>query len=92
MNRSIVAFRQDDEGVWVADLECGHSQHVRHKPPFFPKPWVLAEEGRQARIGTPLDCPQCDAGGETACYAHLLCPECGALLDGGPHTPGCPEG
>jgi hypothetical protein len=28
-------------------------------------------------------------GGESACLAHLLCPECGAVLDGGPHREGC---
>jgi tellurite resistance-related uncharacterized protein len=26
-----------------------------------------------------------DEGGEPACLAHLLCPECGAVLDGGSH-------
>ena len=31
-------------------------------------------------------------GGEAACWAHLLCPECGAVLDGGPHRPGCDGG
>jgi cytochrome c oxidase assembly factor CtaG len=30
-----------------------------------------------------------DVGGEAACYAHLLCPDCGIVLDGGPHRPGC---
>jgi len=30
-----------------------------------------------------------EAGGEPACWAHLLCPECGAVLDGGPHRDGC---
>jgi len=30
-----------------------------------------------------------DRGGETACYAHLVCPECGAVLDGGAHASGC---
>jgi tellurite resistance-related uncharacterized protein len=30
-----------------------------------------------------------EQGGETACWAHLLCPECGAVLDGGPHLDGC---
>lgn len=30
-----------------------------------------------------------EAGGETACWAHLLCPECGAVLDGGSHLDGC---
>jgi tellurite resistance-related uncharacterized protein len=30
-----------------------------------------------------------DQGGETACWAHLLCPECGVVLDGGAHVKGC---
>lgn len=60
MQRAIVSFRRDDEGDWVAGLECGHRQHVRHRPPFRLRPWVEDPEGRQSRIGTPLDCPLCD--------------------------------
>jgi hypothetical protein len=30
-----------------------------------------------------------DEGGESACWAHLLCPECGVVLDGEPHLDGC---
>jgi hypothetical protein len=30
-----------------------------------------------------------DEGGESACFAHLLCPECGAVLDGSEHGPEC---
>ena len=26
--RKIVGFHQDEERHWVADLECGHTQHV----------------------------------------------------------------
>lgn len=33
-----------------------------------------------------------DVGGESSCYAHLLCQECGSVLDGGPHLPGCSRG
>lgn len=29
-----------------------------------------------------------DEGGDSACWAHLLCPECGAVT-GGEHGPGC---
>ncbi|MEP7326441.1 MAG: DUF3565 domain-containing protein, partial [Gemmatimonadota bacterium] len=32
MQRRIASFHQDPESHWVADLECGHSQHVRHDP------------------------------------------------------------
>jgi hypothetical protein len=28
-------------------------------------------------------------GGESACYAHLICPECGTVLDGTGHRDGC---
>jgi hypothetical protein len=33
-----------------------------------------------------------DAGGEAACLAPLLCPECGVVLDGGAHAEGCTSG
>ncbi len=33
--------------------------------------------------------PLGDDGGESSCYAHLLCLECGAVLDGGRHRDGC---
>jgi uncharacterized protein DUF3565 len=34
MQRRIVGYHQDDERHWVAELECGHAQHVRHDPPW----------------------------------------------------------
>ena len=60
MNRAMTGFHQDDAGEWVAELECGHGQHIRHRPPFRLAEWVLHEESRQARIGSPLECPLCD--------------------------------
>ena len=193
MERPIVGYHRDVEGDWVAELGCGHGQHVRHQPPFRLRPWVLDADGRASRLGAPLDCPLCDRaelpeglrhvrttpewdehtvppalrrahrvsagtwgriavhegrlrfladtapvidvvvgagsvqaippgvehevrpvgpvrfsidflavprgavtageeageGGETACWAHLLCPECGVVLDGGPHLGSC---
>ena len=59
MRRRIVGFHQDVESHWVADLECGHTQHVRHEPPWQVRPWVLTPEGRTAMVGTMLDCPRC---------------------------------
>lgn len=186
----MTGFHQDDVGDWVAELECGHNQHVRHRPPFQIREWVTDDESRRARLGAPLDCPLCDRGelpvyvrharnspvwdastmpeglrhrhklgratwgvlhvergtlrfddseipagstrvippgveheveplgdvgfwieflavdreasqggardaeegGDPACWAALLCPECGAVLDGGAHKPGCPGG
>jgi tellurite methyltransferase len=58
--RTIERFRQDDAGDSVAELSCLHGQHVRHRPPFVDRPWVLTEDGRRQRIGTALDCPLCD--------------------------------
>lgn len=58
--RRIVGYHQDEERHWVADLECGHSQHVRHEPPMQMRPWVLTDEGRASRLGMTLDCRLCD--------------------------------
>ena len=33
--------------------------------------------------------PETAPGGESACYAHLVCGECGAVVSEG-HAPGCP--
>jgi hypothetical protein len=60
MNRRIVGFHLDEVGDWVADLECGHSQHVRHNPPWINRPWVVTEEGRTAVLGQYLNCTECD--------------------------------
>lgn len=60
MDRRIQGFHQDDEHHWVAELECGHTQHVRHHPPWQNRPWVLAEESRREHLGSILPCPLCD--------------------------------
>jgi Protein of unknown function (DUF3565) len=56
----IVGFRQDLDQDWIAELECGHTQHVRHAPPWQVRPWVMTPEGRAGRLGTTLPCRQCD--------------------------------
>jgi hypothetical protein len=60
MQQRITGFHRDDEGHWVADLACGHGQHMRHAPPFIERPWVTSEAGRERHIGTAIDCPLCD--------------------------------
>lgn len=60
MERAMIGFHQDGEGHWVADLVCGHTQHVRHQPPFTLRPWVLTPESRAERVGQCLDCLACD--------------------------------
>ena len=62
VERSIAGYHQDDAGDWVAELACGHNQHVRHRPPFQLRAWALDPEGRLGRLGTPLNCPLCDRG------------------------------
>jgi hypothetical protein len=32
--RKILAFRIDENRDWVAELGCGHQQHVPHNPPW----------------------------------------------------------
>jgi tellurite methyltransferase len=58
--RAIVGFQRDAAGVWVADLACGHRQHVRHAPPWQSREWVLSEQGRAAHVGVELPCPSCE--------------------------------
>ncbi len=42
----------------------------------------------QAAVLARLLGPEPEAGGEAACYAHLVCPACGAVVTEG-HAPGC---
>jgi hypothetical protein len=61
VKRRITGFHQDEEGHWVAELECGHTQHVRHQPPWRDREWVLTEASREQFIGTTLNCVECDS-------------------------------
>lgn len=63
MEQAIVGFHQDERQDWVADLACGHGQHVRHLPPLSNRPWVLTAEGRERYMGTVLDCRKCEGEG-----------------------------
>jgi hypothetical protein len=68
----IRGFRLDGDGHWVADLECGHTQHVRHDPPLVSRPWVLTDEGRASQLGSTLPCSECeDDGHEGPSRVHL---------------------
>lgn len=60
MQRAMVGFHQDDEQHWVAELECGHNQHVRHDPPWFNRPWTTTPEGRARTLGGRLECKKCE--------------------------------
>jgi tellurite resistance-related uncharacterized protein len=58
--RRILNFHLDGEGDWAAEMSCFHSRHIRHDPPFKEASWVLDPAGREARVGSDLECPLCD--------------------------------
>lgn len=61
--RRIVGFHMDAEQQWVAELECGHTRHVRHDPPWQVREWVLTESGRHGFLGSELGCVHCASEG-----------------------------
>jgi hypothetical protein len=60
MKRKITGYNKDDKNDWRAELECGHYQHIRHKPPLVSREWVLTEAGRESRLGLEFECKKCD--------------------------------
>ncbi|TWU26238.1 hypothetical protein Pla52o_00910 [Novipirellula galeiformis] len=62
MQQPITGFHTDDQSHWVAELACGHNQHVRHDPPLVSRLWVTTAEGRDSRLGMLLTCKKCDEG------------------------------
>ncbi|MBC3423309.1 MULTISPECIES: DUF3565 domain-containing protein [unclassified Pseudomonas] len=62
----IIGFHQDEEGQWVVELSCGHTQHLRHQPPWQARPWVLDARERTRRIGQAFACGWCAQGADSA--------------------------
>ncbi|GAA5521413.1 DUF3565 domain-containing protein [Aliifodinibius salicampi] len=60
MKQPIIGYHKDEEDDWVAELRCGHNQHVRHNPPWMLRPWVMTLQGRESRLGKELNCKKCD--------------------------------
>ncbi|WP_198673599.1 DUF3565 domain-containing protein [Algibacillus agarilyticus] len=56
----IIGFHQDEIEDWVAELACGHNQHVRHQPPFINREWVITPAGRKSKLGLKLNCKKCE--------------------------------
>ncbi len=52
MDRTIIGFHRDTEGERAAEMDGGHSQHVRHRPPFQIRPWIVDEARRSEHLGT----------------------------------------
>ncbi|WP_273537770.1 DUF3565 domain-containing protein [Pseudomonas sp.] len=55
----LLGFKQDEHGHWIALLSCGHTQHLRHQPPWQSRAWVLDAERRGQQLGQPFDCGWC---------------------------------
>lgn len=60
MKQPITGYHKDKENHWVAQLACGHNQHVRHSPPWVNRPWVTSAVGRESMLGVELDCRKCE--------------------------------
>ena len=75
MYQAIIGFHQDEVGDWVADLACGHTQHVRHQPPWINRPWVITPEGRQQHLGQRLWCKHCAPYGSDAAVGSSRAPK-----------------
>nr|WP_093106938.1 DUF3565 domain-containing protein [Pseudomonas sp. Z003-0.4C(8344-21)] len=59
---TIKGFHQDEEGHWVVELSCGHTQHLRHQPPWQSRAWVLDPAQRIEKTGQPFACGWCAQG------------------------------
>lgn len=62
MKQAIVGYHLDEEDHWVAELACGHNQHVRHNPPWTNRLWVTTQQGRDRMLGHKLNCLKCQRG------------------------------
>ncbi|MFJ4141254.1 DUF3565 domain-containing protein [Pseudomonas sp. NPDC089734] len=58
-NSTVIDFRQDEDGHWIAVLSCGHTQHLRHQPPWQSRAWVLDPEQRKRKTGQGFHCGWC---------------------------------
>jgi hypothetical protein len=51
LETEISGYHKDDKNGWIAELKCGHNQHVRHNPPWTNRPWVETAAGRESMLG-----------------------------------------
>jgi Protein of unknown function (DUF3565) len=57
--KKIIGFHMDENRDWLAELECGHQQYVRHNPPWREHHWVTTAQGRLEHMGQQLPCSAC---------------------------------
>ena len=76
MQQAIIGFHLDEENDWVADLACGHAQHVRHNPPWQNRPWVMTEQGRKEKLGVCIS----NSLSLRSCLVQLLLPASQLIL------------
>lgn len=57
--RRILGFERDAVADWIAQLDCGHRRHIRHRPPWTEYPWIDDEAGRAAKVGAEIECERC---------------------------------
>lgn len=62
MNQPITGYHKDDQNDWVAELRCGHFQHIRHNPPWEVREWTQSPEERDSHLGHLLYCKKCEYG------------------------------
>ena len=62
MQQPVVGYHLDEDRHWVAELACGHFQHVRHDPPWINRPWTQTPAGRADVLGRALACRKCEQG------------------------------
>jgi len=60
VKRRVTGFHKDRVGDWAADLECGHTRHIRHQPPWANRPWLESKSGTEKFIGTEMECKTCE--------------------------------
>ena len=57
--RKIADFHLDEDGEWIAELECGHQQQIRHSPPWTINPWITTPQGRLEHLDRDWPCSDC---------------------------------
>ncbi|KIH85195.1 hypothetical protein UCMB321_0983 [Pseudomonas batumici] len=46
----------------MVELSCGHTQHLRHQPPWQSRAWVLDPSLRAEKIAQRFECGWCAQG------------------------------